>query len=242
AVFEVTSGGALTQLNANAGNPIGALVQGSDGLFYGTASAAYPAYSGGDGWVFRTSSAGATTKLHSFTNFVGEGGRPKAGLVQGSDGNFYGTTASGGIANTGTVFRITASGALTTLYSFLGGTNGGFVNAPLVQGVEGNFYGTTTYGGTFGAGTVFKLSAYLVPPASQLAKITVSQASRTNVAVTITSVAGKGYQLQYRNALNSGNWSNVAGAATTGIGGPITLTDPGGSLPTQRFYRVVITP
>ena len=140
------------------------------------------------------------------------------------------------------MFRITASGALTTLYSFLGGTNGGFVNAPLVQGVDGNFYGTTTYGGTFGAGTVFKLSAYLVPPASQLAKITVSQASRTNVAVTITSVAGKGYQLQYRNALNSGNWSNVAGALTTGIGGPITLTDPGGSLPTQRFYRVVITP
>jgi uncharacterized repeat protein (TIGR03803 family)/T5SS/PEP-CTERM-associated repeat protein len=237
--FKVTSGGALTELLTDAGNPIGAFVQGSDGLFYGTGSAALE---GGDGSVYRFNSAGAPTKLHSFTNFVGEGAHPSAGLVQGSDGNFYGTTIKGGIANTGTVFRITASGALTTLRSFTGGPDGAAPAAPLLQGLDGNFYGTTSSGGTNGAGTVFKLSVYLVPPASQLAQITRIQATRTNVAVTITSVAGKGYQLQYRSSLTSGNWSNVLGASLIGIGGPLTLNDPGGAAPAQGFYRVVITP
>ena len=241
-LFRITSAGTLTQLSANAGNPVGALIQGSDGFFYGTASASYPAYSGGDGWVFRMSSAGVTTTLHSFTNFVGEGSRPAAGLVQGSDGNFYGTTPGGGISNTGTVFRVTPSGALTTLYGFTGGTDGAAPFAGLVQGIDGNFYGTTTSGGAFGFGTVFKLSVYLVPPANQLGSIASIQMIGTNVVVGLTSIAGKGYQLQYRSSLSSGNWSNVVGAASNGFGGPLVLTDHAGALVPQRFYRVAITP
>ena len=67
---------------------------------------------------------------------------PSAPLVQGSDGNFYGTTPYGGANNGGTVFQVTPAGALTTLVSF-NGTNGSHPVAALVAGSDGNFYGTT---------------------------------------------------------------------------------------------------
>ena len=83
---------------------------------------------------------------------------PQAGLVQGSDGNFYGTTYHGGASGNGTVFKMTPGGALTTLVSFTG-SNGQYPQAGLVQGSDGNFYGTTYFGGANGVGTVFKVSA-----------------------------------------------------------------------------------
>src|SRR5215831_12867854 len=88
-----------------------------------------------------------------------------AGLVQGTDGNFYGTTSAGGVSNKGTVFKITPWGVLTTLHSFSG--NDGAGPNGLVQGTDGNFYGTTLEGGTDsdcpyvfydGCGTVFKIT------------------------------------------------------------------------------------
>jgi uncharacterized repeat protein (TIGR03803 family) len=75
--------------------------------------------------AFGASAGVVLTSLHSFQVFT-NGGGPSAGLVQGSDGNFYGTTDSGGTnGGHGTVFRISATGALTTLYSFIGGKDGG---------------------------------------------------------------------------------------------------------------------
>src|ERR1019366_2725521 len=110
------------------------------------------------------------TTLYSFgsvqdTNYVPlDGGWPGAALVQGSDGNFYGTTYWGGTNNAGTVFNISTNGALTTLYAFGSITNASGValdgagpNA-LVQGSDGCFYGTTGWGGTNDGGTVFKIS------------------------------------------------------------------------------------
>src|SRR5450756_1151508 len=79
------------------------------------------------------------------------------GLVQASDGNFYGTTNRGGANSLGSVFKITPAGTLTTLYSFAG-SDGRYLYAGLVQGTDGNFYGTTNYGGTRGNGTVFKIT------------------------------------------------------------------------------------
>jgi uncharacterized repeat protein (TIGR03803 family) len=77
-------------------------------------------------------------------------------LVQGSDGNFYGTTALGGTHLRGTVFNIDATGSLTTLDSFSGSpSEGALPFAGVVQGSDGNFYGTTVLGGAHGAGTVF---------------------------------------------------------------------------------------
>jgi uncharacterized repeat protein (TIGR03803 family) len=81
---------------------------------------------------------------------------PFAPLVQGTDGNFYGTTASGGKSGYGVMYKITASGKLTVIYNF-DGTHGGSPLSPLVQGSDGNFYGTAR-GGTKGGGVVFRIT------------------------------------------------------------------------------------
>jgi len=112
--------------------------------------------------------------------------------------------------------------------------------AGLVQGSDGNFYGTTHDGGSNSVGLVFKLTVPLNPPAN---KITAIKVAGTNVPVTILSVAGEAYQLQYRNSLSSGSWSNVPGAlVTNSIGSLLTLTNFGGAPQPQRFYRYAITP
>lgn len=90
-----------------------------------------------------------------------DGESPYAGLVQGTDGNFYGTTNLGGASGDGTVFKITPSGTLTTLHSF-DYTDGKNPNAGLVQATNGDFYGTTFYGGAYnspyGYGTIFRMT------------------------------------------------------------------------------------
>ncbi len=111
------------------------------------------------GTVFQINSAGTLTALYSFTGGL-DGAQPQAALVQGLDGNFYGTTSTGGLlsTNTGTVFTINSLGTLTTLYRFTGGTDGAQPRGALVQGPDTNFYGTTFSGGTSGAGVVFKMT------------------------------------------------------------------------------------
>ena len=94
------------------------------------------------------------TTLHNFN--MTDGSVPGGGLLPGSDGNFYGTTAASGPSGFGTMFKITPRGELTTLHRF-DGTDG---SAPqgLVQASNGEFYGTTQAGGANGFGTVFKIS------------------------------------------------------------------------------------
>ncbi len=84
---------------------------------------------------------------------------PFAGLIQGRDGNFYGTTYQGGASGHGTVYKLTPSGIETVLYTFAGGSSDGAdPEAGLIQGRDGNFYGNTYQGGASGLGTVFKLT------------------------------------------------------------------------------------
>jgi len=136
------------------------LVQGRDGDFYGTAER------GGinlKGVVFKMTPEGIFTTLVNFTGngSANRGEDPAGGLVQGGDGDFYGTTRSGGASGRGTVFRMTPAGQLTTLVEFTGnGTNnkGSEPVARLVQATDGNFYGTTIYGGTNDLGTVFRMT------------------------------------------------------------------------------------
>jgi uncharacterized repeat protein (TIGR03803 family) len=152
---------------ANGAEPYKSLVQGTDGNFYGTTesggtSAACPENGqGGCGTVFKLTPGGTLTTLHSFDRTDGAG--PLAGLVQATDGNFYGTTYNGGAAHAGgTVFKITAGGILTTLYSFCSQTNcadGATPLGALVQATDGNFYETTADGGANEDGTVFKITA-----------------------------------------------------------------------------------
>jgi uncharacterized repeat protein (TIGR03803 family) len=124
-----------------------------------------------NGTIFQITTYGALTSLYSFgsqgynSDFIWPDGRfPDAGLVQGSDGNFYGTATDSGTNGCGTVFQLTPGAMLTTLYSFTspsdypGGPDGYGPHAELVQGADGNFYGTTAAGGNDGGGTVFKIT------------------------------------------------------------------------------------
>ena len=95
--------------------------------------------------------------LTSLFSFGGtNGANPMAALVQGSDGNFYGTTENGGASGYGTVFQWTGNGVLKTLYSFTGGNDGATPQGALAQGSDGNWYGTAKVGGADGMGVVFK--------------------------------------------------------------------------------------
>ena len=246
-VFKITPTGSLTTLwqfnsaDLSAGRqPVGALVQGSDGNFYGTTE------DGGTndaGTVYRITSAGTLTTLSQFSS--ADGRWPFGALVQGSDGNFYGTTVYGGNTNlnagfgSGTIFRISPSGGFTNLYSF-SGYDGVQPYAALVQGSDGNFYGTTAQDGLNGGGTVFRLSVPLNPGPNQISAI---RLSGTNIIIAIPSIAGETYQLQHRLSLTSGDWSNIAGASVTNcIGALMTMTNFGAASQTQGFYRLAITP
>jgi uncharacterized repeat protein (TIGR03803 family) len=207
-VFRITPAGALTTLvgfNINNGDlPYGGLIRGQDGNFYGTT---YQGGAGNRGTAFKASPSGVLTTLYNFNNGA-DGGHIAAGLLQASDGNFYGTTYKGGASGNGTVFRLSAGGLLTTLvsfnnangalplaelvqdpagvlygttssggaynygvlfrmtssgmlpnpYSFTGGGDGSYPAAALLLGSDGNFYGTTAYGGVYGAGTLFRMT------------------------------------------------------------------------------------
>jgi uncharacterized repeat protein (TIGR03803 family) len=158
-VFQATSGGGFNLLYSFSGsvgqNPYAGLVQGTDGYFYGTTSGGGANSNGG---IFKISSSGSFSLLYSFSSAgTADGKDPQAGLVQGADGNFYGTAFTGGAQNYGTVFQVTSTGAFTLLHSF-SATDGAHPNAGLVQGADGNFYGTTEEGAN-GYGNVFKISS-----------------------------------------------------------------------------------
>ena len=161
-IFTITPSGVLDQLysfdGADGDSPSAALVQASDGSFYGTTSGGGTYY---DGTIFKITPDGALTTLYSFGG--ADGAHPYAGLVQASDGNFYGTTYNGGTHNNcdngcGTIFKITPAGVLTTLHSF-NGSDGAFPYGGLAQVSNGFFYGTTSAGGAYGLGTVFRVGA-----------------------------------------------------------------------------------
>ncbi len=138
-------------------NPYSTLVQGSDGNFYGTAN---EGGTYGDGTVFNITPEGMLTTLYSFSDDNGDGIWPKAGLVQGTDGNFYGTAPIGGFYNDGTVFKITPEGTQTVLHNFNDYyDHDGASRNGLIQATDGNFYGTTYSGGAnINGGTVFKIT------------------------------------------------------------------------------------
>jgi uncharacterized repeat protein (TIGR03803 family) len=151
--------------------PIGPIIQATDGNFYGTTGAggAYSCLSQPNfsGTVYKVTPAGVETVLHSFGGSASDGWKPAGSLIQASDGNFYGTTTSGGNFGAGTVFKITPDGVETVLYSFgASPADGTTPNGSLVQAGDGNFYGTTAAGGANSCagvagicGTVFKITS-----------------------------------------------------------------------------------
>jgi uncharacterized repeat protein (TIGR03803 family) len=157
AVFRVTPGGTVTALvsfafDANGAAPTASLTLGPDGALYGTTS-----FGGniGGGTIFKITTAGALTTLHSFQ--LTEGFVHQAALTVGPDGNLYGTSRDGGSADRGAVFRITTNGVYATIASFIG-TNGAIAMSQLTVGADGQLYGTTQLGGAANMGTVFKVT------------------------------------------------------------------------------------
>lgn len=114
-----------------------------------------------DGTVLKITAGGKLSTLYSFCAQTGctDGYAPEAGLVQATDGNFYGTTYRGGAYGYGTVFKITPGGTLTTLHSFDSTDGANPYLGGLVQATDGNFYGTTYFGGTNNDGTIFKITS-----------------------------------------------------------------------------------
>jgi uncharacterized repeat protein (TIGR03803 family) len=159
-IFKITPTGAVTTLanlsQASGFNPVSSLIQATDGNFYGTAELGGGTIHPGNGTVFKITPAGTFTVLHSFNGTDGE--RPLGALLQNTDGNFYGTTFFGGGDPdfSGTVFKITPSGTLTTLHSF-GSGDGYGPSAALIRATDGNFYGTTA-GNGMTLNTIFKIT------------------------------------------------------------------------------------
>lgn len=156
-VFKLTpSTGTLTTLHSfTCGASPEGVVLDTTGNLYGATSGG-GAY--GFGTVFKLTSSGKETVLHSFNANGKDGFSPFAGVVLDSNNNLYGTTYRGGAIGAGTVFKVTPSGTETVLYSFTCGTNACEPESGLAFDSKGNLYGTTHWGGLYDLGTVFKLT------------------------------------------------------------------------------------
>ena len=139
--------------------PVGLILAG-DGNFYGTTRLGGTPRSEGQGTVFKLTPQGEETVLYVFTGQA-DGGEPMAGVVMDAQGNLYGTTYYGGSAacgSCGVVFKVDPKGTETVLHTFTGKSDGAYSTAGLVFDGAGNLYGTTTYGGMKGWGTIFMLA------------------------------------------------------------------------------------
>jgi uncharacterized repeat protein (TIGR03803 family) len=268
-VFSITTGGTLKTVynfcSVNGtedcldGYTPAALVQGTNGTFYGTTAG------GGSneaGTVFSLTSGGTLTTLYAFCSSGNctNGENPYAGLIQATNGNFYGTTNIGGpslsdpedpcavfesFTGCGTIFEISAGGALTTLHGFDGtdGFNYEGGNA-LFQATNGNFYGTTFGGGADagggfeGYGTIFSLDVGLHAFVS-----TLPTSGMVGTAVTIlgskltgaTSVTFNGTAATFTVVSSSEITTTVPTGATTGT---VSVVTPSGTLKSNVKFRV----
>jgi uncharacterized repeat protein (TIGR03803 family) len=164
--FELGPTGSYSTLHeftgqSDSAEPQAAPIQASDGNLYGTTRAS----SVDGGSVYKYSpSTGTFLTIFSFPQDGSQGEVVSSPLIQGTDGNLYGTTVSGGKNNCGTIFKLSTAGSLLLSYAFPCGPGGRYSYGPLIQASDGNFYGTTYVGGNItsacgaGCGTVFKMS------------------------------------------------------------------------------------
>ena len=163
-VFKIPAAGGETVLyhftgGADGSNPSGGLVMDGAGSFYGTAIfGGAGTGTNGFGTVFKLTSTGQQSTLHTFAGGSADGAYPSATLVRDSGGNLYGTTEDAGPGGAGIVFKVTPSGTESIVHGFTGNADG---SNPLFAGVvldgAGNLYGTTEFGGTGGSGIVYKI-------------------------------------------------------------------------------------
>ena len=157
--FSTAGTGKFTKLhdfvNTDGAVPDAPLMQANTGILYGVTQSG--GSNGGTGEVFTITTSGGFSVPFTFSG--NNGHNSVAPLVQGSDGNFYGTAIQGGTSNTGVVFKITPSGTSTVLHNFVGSGDGASPYGGLVLASDGNFYGTTSQASaSTGCGTIFRIS------------------------------------------------------------------------------------
>jgi uncharacterized repeat protein (TIGR03803 family) len=160
AVFEVVAGsGTVTMLapfndTDHPGSQAG-LIEDSKGNLFGTTGG--DIYSG-NGTVFELAAgSGAITTLAAFAGFVGQ--NPSGGMVEDSQGDFFGTAEYGGASDDGAIFELAAGSNTITLFASFNGSNGSSPQGDLVEDGSGNLFGTTAYGGASASGTIFEVAA-----------------------------------------------------------------------------------
>lgn len=246
-VYKITPSGKLTVIYdfdlIHGERPFSPLVQGSDSSFYGTTNGGGTI---GYGVVFKITATGKLTVLHNL-NGTTDGFGPIGGLVQATDGNFYGTASDGGTANQGTIFRIspTKPYPYNILYEF-DGTTGSYPEVTLVQHTNGILYGDTQQGGIGNVnpcssgvcGVFYSLFAGLKPFVSL-----VSTSGKVGKTVEIlgqgfkgtTGVSFNGTPATFKVVSSTYLTAKVPSGATTGF---VTVTTPSGKLTSNRKFRV----
>jgi uncharacterized repeat protein (TIGR03803 family) len=222
--------------------PQAPLYEASDGNLYGTTvqggTAGHGCGTVGCGTIFRVSQ-GVVSVIYRFSGYPNDGALPASGLVQGTDGNLYGSTEQGGVSKFGTLYQITTSGQYKLLYSFADAI-GIFPGASLMQHTNGKFYGTASAGGTNSYGSIYSLDMGLGPFIS-LVHYTGSvghsvqilgQGLLGSTAVTVNGLAATSFKVvsdYYMTAV-------VPTGATTG---PVVVTTPTGTLTSNQNFRIV---
>ena len=242
-IFKITPAGVLTVIynfdNTHGEYPIGGLVQGTDGNFYGTA---LDGGTKGYGTIFKVTPAGRLTVLHNM-NGASDGGAPYAGLVQATDGNFYGANAYGGASSTncpngcGTIFRISPTGSFKVIYNF-DMTTGSLPYSSLFQHTNGLIYGMTQGGGSAGLGVVYSVNI----GASTLASL-VSTSGKVGKMIEVlgqgftgtTKVSFGGASASFKVVSDGYLTATVPTGATTAA---VTITTPSGTLTSKQIFRV----
>lgn len=256
-VFKITpSGNKYTVLHSfcsqtnctDGANPFDALVQGLDGNFYGTTEYGGTGTGGlRQGVVFKITPAGKLTVLYNFCSLASckDGSNPIGGLVQATDGNFYGTTLGGGANNLGTIFQITPRGKYTTLHSFediTGAPFGKYPQVTLIQNTNGILYGDTSAGGTGfrHTGVFYSFDLGLKPFVSMVAWYgsvgdtieILGQGLKAATAVSFNGTAATTF-----TAVSDTYLTAVVPSGTTP--GLVTVTTPGGVLTSNKSFRVL---
>jgi uncharacterized repeat protein (TIGR03803 family) len=240
-VFEITPKGIVKivyNFGGKRGFGPGPLTLGNDGNLYGTT---YEGGSTNQGVVFKLTPQGAITVLHNFRdpNYPNDGyygtGALQGGLVQATDGNFYGATYRGGTLGYGVIFQITQAGVYSIPYNF-DGTHGG-VGMGLVQHTNGKIYGLVG-GGTNNKGVVYSLDMELGPFVSLL-----SASGKVGKTIEVlgqgftgtTAVSFNGTPATFKVVSDTYLTATVPSRATTGA---VTVTTPGGTLTSNKPFRI----
>jgi uncharacterized repeat protein (TIGR03803 family) len=241
AVFKITPRGKLTVLHTFTDfgqSPKGMIIQANDGNFYGTTEGGGV---NGFGAIYKMTPAGALTILHSFSETDGMGLHPLAGLVQATDGKFYG--AAGSNYSSGVLFQITSAGKYRVLLN-LTNTTGKFPGAnpqvALFQNTNGTLYGDTYGGGSGGGGVLYSLGMKLGPFVSFVGPLFEGKVGKTieilgQGLTGASKVSFHGVAATFTVVSDTYLTAVVPAGATTGS---VTVTTPGGKLTSNKIFRV----